>query len=231
VLQLRHAVAMNRRFVLLALPAVALLTAAAPALRVRPAPAPLPDLVRVVLSTELGPIELELDHKHAPVTVENFVRYVDQRRFDGIVFYRAMRLTWGEQPNGLIQTGARGDPKRVLRAIAHEPTSQTGILHKAGTLSMARYAPGTATGDFSIMVSDQPSLDADPTASDPERRAGYAAFGRVTGGMDVVRKIFDAPINPALGDGVMKGQMLARPVRVISARRVAKPVAPPPAPN
>ncbi len=214
---------MNRRFVLLALPAVFALTAATPP-RARPAPASLPDLVLVTMTTEMGVIELELDHKRAPITVTNFVRYVDQRRFDGIVFYRAMRLAWGEQPNGLIQTGTRGDPKRVLRGIAHEPTSQTGILHKAGTLSMARFAPGTATGDFSIMLSDQPGLDADPSSTDPDRRAGYAAFGRVTKGMDVVRQIFDAPINPALGEGVMKGQMLAKPVRVLTVRGTPAPV-------
>jgi peptidyl-prolyl cis-trans isomerase A (cyclophilin A) len=221
---------MHRRFVLLALPAFAALPAAAPPKR-RPVPAPPPvplhDLVPVTLTTELGVIELELDHKRAPITVANFVRYVDQRRFDGIVFYRAMRLEWGTPPNGLIQTGARGDPKRVLRPIAHEPTSQTGILHKAGTLSMARFAPGTATGDFSIMLSDQPGLDADPASADPEKRAGYAAFGQVTKGMDVVRQIFDAPINPALGEGFMKGQMLAKPVRVLTARRTVLPVSSP----
>jgi peptidyl-prolyl cis-trans isomerase A (cyclophilin A) len=218
---------MNRRFALLALPLMIALTAANPP-RPRPAPAPLPDLVTVTLTTELGPIELELDHKRAPITVANFVRYVDQRRFDGIVFYRVMRLAWGEQPNGLVQAGARGDPKRVLRGIAHEPTSQTGLLHKAGSLSMARFAPGTATGDFSILVSDQPGLDADPASTDPDRRAGYAVFGRVITGMDVIRRIYDSPINPALGEGFMKGQMLARPVRVITARRVPTPALPAP---
>lgn len=220
---------MNRRFVLFALPLMAALVAAAPPRPRIPAPAPLPDTVRVVLTTELGAIELELDHKRAPITVANFVRYVDQKRFDGIVFYRAMRLAWGEQPNGLIQTGTRGDPKRVLRPIAHEPTDRTGILHKAGTLSMARFAPGTATGDFSIMLSDQPGLDANPAATDPDARAGYAAFGRVTAGMDVVRRIFDSPISPTLGQGAMKGQMLAKPIRVIAARRLPAP-APVPAP-
>jgi peptidyl-prolyl cis-trans isomerase A (cyclophilin A) len=225
---------MNRRFALLALPLMLALTAAAPPPRGRvpvAAAQPLPDLVRVVLTTELGPIELELDHQHAPITVENFVRYVDQRRFDGIVFYRAMKLDWGTPPNGLIQAGTRGDPKRVLRPIAHEPTNVTGLKHLVGALSMARYAPGTANGDFSILLSDMPGLDAKPEASDPEARAGYAVFGRVTVGMDVVRRIYDAPISPTLGEGFMRGQMLAKPVRVITARRVATPLAPPPVPN
>lgn len=150
---------MNRRFAIAALPLILVATAsslgAAPARRSAP-PAPLPDLVRVAMNTEVGTIVLELDAKRAPITVRNFVRYTDERRFDGIVFYRAMRLAWGEQPNGLIQTGTRGDPRRELPPIAHEPTSQTGILHKAGTLSMARWAPGTAKGDFSILLSDMP---------------------------------------------------------------------------
>jgi peptidyl-prolyl cis-trans isomerase A (cyclophilin A) len=84
---------------------------------------------------------------------------------------------------------------------------------------MARYEPGSATGDFSIMVSAQPGLDADPRAEDPELRAGYAAFGRVVEGMDVVRAIFEAPTDPNKGEGFMKGQMLAEPVKVIRVRR------------
>ncbi len=169
---------------------------------------------------------LDLDAKNAPITVRNFVRYADQRRFDGIIFYRVMRMKWGEQPNGLIQAGTRGDPKRELPPIAHEPTSQTGILHKAGTISMARFVPGTARGEFTIMLSDMPGLDADPKASDPELQAGYAAFGRVVEGMDVARKIFDLPISPTAGEGLLKGQMLARPVKVLTVRRVTMPAAP-----
>lgn len=210
---------MKRRFVLAALPAVLLLAAAAP--KKAPLPeAPLPDTVDVALTTELGTIVVELDGRHAPVTVRNFLRYVDQKRYDGMTFYRAMRLDWGDQPNGLIQAGVLGDPKRVLPPIAHEPTSQTGILHKAGTLSMARLAPGTATGDFSILLSDLESLDADPSSGDPERQAGYAAFGHVISGMDVVRRIWDSPLSPAKGEGAMKGQMLDPAIRVLTARRV-----------
>lgn len=216
---------MTARFALA--PLLLALTAAAPA--PRPAPQPLPDTVRVAMTTELGTITLDLDARRAPITTRNFVRYVDQKRFDGIVFYRAMRLAWGQQPNGLIQAGTQGDPKRILPPIAHEPTSMTGILHKAGTISMARYAPGTATGDFSIMVSDQPGLDAQPDGPTEEAKAGFAAFGRVVEGMDVVRRIYDAPLSPTKGEGVMKGQMLAAPVKVLTVRRIAMP-APAPAP-
>jgi peptidyl-prolyl cis-trans isomerase A (cyclophilin A) len=222
---------MNRRFALTALPFLIALTAAAPAHRAPTTPAPLPDLVRVVMNTEVGTIVLELDAKHAPVTVRNFVRYTEEHRFDGIVFYRAMRLAWGQQPNGLIQTGTRGDPRRELAPIAHEPTSQTGILHKAGTLSMARWAPGTAKGDFSILLSDMPGYDADPASDNPEVKVGYAAFGHVAEGMDVVRKIWNMPLSPTAGEGGMKGQMLIKPVRVLTVRRVPMPApATPPAP-
>lgn len=220
----------TRRLAVLAPAAFALLAAAPRKGKPKPRPAPAPppapigDVERVELVTELGTIIAAINVRQAPVTGTNFIRYVDQKRFDGITFYRAMRLAWGEQPNGLIQAGTRGDPKRTLPPIAHEPTNVTGILHKAGTLSMARYAPGTATGDFSIMLSDLPGLDADPTASDPELKAGYAAFGQVESGMDIVRAIFDAPISETDGEGALRGQMLAKPVRIISARRL--PAAP-----
>ncbi len=214
---------MKRRFVLIALLA---LTAASPPQRRAPPAAPLPDMVRMAMVTELGTITLDLDAKHAPVTVRNFVRYADQHRFDGISFYRVMRLAWGQQPNGLIQAGTRGDPKRELPPIAHEATSQTGVLHKAGAISMARWAPGTAKGDFSILLSDMPGLDADPASANPEIQAGFAAFGMVSAGMDVVRKIYDVPLSPTAGQGVMKGQMIERPVKVLTVRRVVLPNTP-----
>lgn len=220
--------AMNRRFALLAVPFLlaALTGASPPAKRARPpAPvaAPLGDVVRVALVTEFGTIMLDLDHAHSPLTVENFVRYVDQRRFDGMTFYRAMRLAWGDQPNGLIQAGLSGDPRKVLAPVAHEPTSTTGILHTAGAVSMARFAPGTATADFSILLSALPGLDADSGSDNPDRQAGYAAFGHVASGMDVVRKIWDAPLSPTRGEGAVKGQLLERPVKVLTVRRVAVP--------
>lgn len=231
---------MNRRFALIALTALALsgsALAAKPKLRAakpRPAPAALPpaplgDVVRVAMVTQLGTIEIDLDHKRAPITVENFVRYVDAKRFDGINFYRAMHLDWGQQPNGLIQAGLQGNPAKLFKPIAHEPTNVTGISHTRGAISMARYAPGTATADFSIMVNDLTGLDADPKSASPELQAGFAAFGHVVSGMDVVKKIWDAPLSPTKGEGPLKGQMLEPPVKVLTVRRVPLP-APPPAP-
>ena len=193
------------------------------ALLLSPAAASAQETIDVVLETELGEIVLALEAERAPVTAANFLRYVDEDRLDGTVFYRAMRLDWGEQPNGLIQGGTQYDPERILDPIAHEPTSKTGLSHTAGTISMARYQPGSANGDFSIMVADQPGLDADPSAADPDAQAGFAAFGRVVSGMNVVRAIFDAPTDPEKGEGWMKGQMLAEPVTIIDARRASRP--------
>ena len=212
---------MFKRFALLALPFAFTATAFA---QENPAPPPAPEVkpetTLVVFETTMGDITAAIETERAPITAANFLRYVDEGRFDGIVFYRAMRLDWGEQPNGLIQAGTQHDPERVLPPIAHEPTSETGVLHTAGALSMARNAPGTATGDFSIMLQEQPGMDADPTSDDPELRAGYAAFGHVVEGMDVVRAIHAAPTDPDKGEGWMKGQMLAEPVKIVEARRV-----------
>lgn len=175
----------------------------------------------VVLETEVGEIVIALETERAPVTAANFLRYVDEKRLDGTVFYRAMRLDWGEQPNGLIQGGTQYDPERILPPIAHEATNVTGVKHTVGAISMARNEPGSATGDFSIMVSAQSGLDANPASDDENFRQGYAAFGHVVEGMDVVRAIFAAPTDPDKGEGWMKGQMLAKPVKILSARRAA----------
>ncbi|MFM9829615.1 MAG: peptidylprolyl isomerase [Sphingomonas sp.] len=224
---------MNRRFALaallalFALPAIAATPKRKPAPPARPAPLVLADTERVVLTTDLGDVTLELDARHAPITVRNFVTYVVEKRYDGTSFYRSMRLPGDVQPYGLIQGGTQNDPKRTLPPIAHEPTSQTGILHKAWAISMARYEPGTATGDFSILLADLPGLDATPGGTGDT--AGYAAFGHVVAGQDVVRKIWDSPLSLTRGEGFLKGQMIEAPVRIITARRLP-PTAPiPPA--
>ncbi len=182
-----------------------------------------PEYARVAMVTAIGTIEFDLDKTNAPVTTQNFLQYARDKRFDGTVFYRVMRLDWGTPPNGLIQGGTQGSYQRNLDPIAHEPTSETGIRHKAGTISMARYAPGTAAGDFSIMLSPQPGLDAQPDATDESTRAGFAAFGHVVKGMDVVRAIYDTPLSATKGEGFLKGQMIEDPVRILSVREVPRP--------
>jgi peptidyl-prolyl cis-trans isomerase A (cyclophilin A) len=175
---------------------------------------PVPATVKVILKTSLGDIVLAVETQRAPVTAANFLRYVDQKRLDGSDFYRAMAV--GEDGQyGLIQGGLRGNPKRVLKPIAHEPTSVTGLSHVDGAISMARSDPGTATADFFVLIGDLISLDAQPNGGDP----GYAVFGHVVDGMDVVHVIFSQPRSPTAGAGVMKGQMLAMPVKILTARR------------
>ena len=172
-----------------------------------------PATVRVLLHTSEGDITLALETQRAPVTAGNFLRYVDAHRLDGTEFYRAMHLG----PGGLVQGGVR-DPHRLFPPIAHESTAQTGLSHVDGAISMARLAPGSAQMDFFIMVGAQPGFDAGPNAGGD--LLGFAAFGRVVEGMDVVRRILAAPSSPTEGEGVMRGQMLSPRIRILTARRL-----------
>jgi len=187
------------------------LPAEAPAISVA---SPAPATIDVVMHTALGDIHVALEKDRAPITVANFLRYVDQKRFDNITFYRGVKVS-EDGKYGLLQGGLKGNPKLMFKPIAHEPTSATGLSHLDGTLSMARTDPGTATADFFIVIGDLTSLDAKPDGSDP----GYAAFGRVTMGMDIVHQMLELPRSADAGDGSMKGQMLAEPVKVLTVRR------------
>jgi peptidyl-prolyl cis-trans isomerase A (cyclophilin A) len=178
-----------------------------------PAPAPKADIVRVILTTEAGPIVVALDAKHAPITTANFLRYVDARRYDGTSIYRSAQ-TPRAAGHGFIQGGIRRNYKLMFPPILHEPTSKTGLRHEAGTISMARSDTGAgAMGEFFITASALPKMDAH------KDEPGYAAFGKVVVGMDVVRTILGAPTITEAGRGAMRGQMLAKPVRILSARR------------
>jgi peptidyl-prolyl cis-trans isomerase A (cyclophilin A) len=168
---------------------------------------------RVVLNTADGPITIALDMEHAPLTSANFLKYVEQKKFDGEAFYRAYKVP-GETPWGLIQAGTRGVRAKELPPIPHEPTSKTGLSHITGAVSMARGAPGTAAGDFFIIIGDLKALDASP--QDP----GYAVFGQVVEGMDTVLKILSAPTSATQGEGAMKGQMIEKPVVISSAKKL-----------
>jgi peptidyl-prolyl cis-trans isomerase A (cyclophilin A) len=176
-----------------------------------------PGIVRVQLHTSAGDILIALETQRAPVTAGNFLRYVDARRLDGTQFYRAMHTG---ADAGLIQGGVR-DAGRLFPPIAHEPTSQTGLSHVDGALSVPRFAVGTAQGDFTIMVGDQHYLDAGPGSAGDG--LGYAVFGRVVEGMDVVHRILASPTSPTEGEGVMRGQMLSPRIQIITARRAPTP--------
>lgn len=172
-------------------------------------------VVRVALRTSAGDIVVGIDTQHAPITAANFLRYVDARRLDGQEFYRAMP---GNAPaTGLIQGGVR-DSRLLYPPIAHESTAQTGLTHVDGALSVPRLGLGTARADFTIMVGDQHYLDAGPASGGDGQ--GYAVFGRVIDGMDVVRRILASPTSPTEGQGIMRGQMLSPRIRIITARRV-----------
>jgi cyclophilin family peptidyl-prolyl cis-trans isomerase len=127
---------------------------------------------------------------------------------------RAMKLGEG---NGVVQGGIR-DATKLYPPIAHEPTSKTGITHGDGTISMARADPGSARADYFITVGPVPGFDAGPQSGGDQ--LGYAAFGHVIEGMEVVRQLLVAPSSPILGEGAMKGQMLDPAIKVTSARRV-----------
>jgi peptidyl-prolyl cis-trans isomerase A (cyclophilin A) len=196
----------------------------APALTQTPVPASPPsaaareDLVPVAIDTSLGRIVVALDRGRAPVTTANFLHYVDTKRFDGQNFYRAMHMPDGKGGSGgLIQGGITTDARKLFPPIAHEPTSETGIHNVAGAISMANAGPGTARADFFILLSDMPGLDANGPGGDAN---GFAAFGHVTEGMDVVRKIWESPVSQTKGEGAMKGQMLDPQVKILDAKRL-----------
>jgi peptidyl-prolyl cis-trans isomerase A (cyclophilin A) len=171
---------------------------------------------RVAMTTGQGLIVVELEAEKAPITCANFLRYVDGRRYDKGEIYRAMR-TQGAPDTGLIEGGPPNDPRGRFPPIAHEPTSQTGLKHLDGTISLARFAPGSATADFFICVGPQPGLDADPSLSGDN--LGFAAFGQVAEGMDVVRAILALPTNGVARNPTMAGQILSPPVAIVTMRR------------
>lgn len=175
----------------------------------------IPGYVRVRLETALGNIVLALDAKRAPATTANFMKYVDDGRFDGISFYRSARQKTAPS-RGFVQSGIRTDARRFLDMIPHESTKKTGIKHLDMTISMARRGePGSANGNWFIAVGPMPWMDWKPD------NPGYAAFGRVVAGQNVVKRILAQPTGER-----MKGTLLLKPVYVKRAVRLdgkAKP--------
>jgi len=168
--------------------------------------------VHVLLHTEAGDIELEIDTVHAPITAANFIRYVDRGFYDGATFFRT--LTPSNQPQNkvkieVIQGGNEPREKEDLPPIKLERTSETGLKHVDGAISMARDGPDSATSEFFICVGAQPELDFGGRRN-PDGQ-GFAAFGRVVKGMDVVRKIHESPA---------EGQRLRPEIKIISVKRL-----------
>ena len=178
---------------------------------------------QIRINTDAGSITLELYAKKAPKTVANFLRYVDDKRYDGTAFYRVVRLD--NQANNpvkieVIQGGLRTDSTRMFRPIAQETTQKTGLKHLDGTLSLARGRPGSGTSEFFICINPQPELDFGGKRN-PDGQ-GFAAFGRVLKGMDVVRRIQQGetgqpgPIN-AYSNPL---QLLKDPIKIRTVRRI-----------
>ena len=167
----------------------------------------------VVVQTELGEIEIEVDTARAPGTAANFLKYVDAKHYDGGTFHRTVKMD--NQPDNqikieVIQAGVNPDrAKEGFPPIPLERTNKTGLLHKDGAVSMARGAPDSATSGFFICINDQPSLDFGGMRN-PDGQ-GFAAFGRVVRGMDVVRRIQRAPNTDA--------QRLTPPITIVTVTR------------
>ena len=178
---------------------------AAPA--IAQAPAPQAGLVPVAIDTSLGRIVVALDQAHAPLTTANFLAYADAHKFDGESFYRAMPYGAG----GLIQGGITSDARKLNPPVAFESSDQTGIHNVAGSIAMAAFAPGQAQAAFFIETTNIPAFDG---------ANGFAAFGHVTEGMDVVKQILAAPVSPTKGEGAMKGQMLDPVVKIVKVSRL-----------
>ena len=179
----------------------------------QPAASPVPQAggpVRVRLETSLGVIVVEVDAARAPITAGNFLRYVERGDYEGGRFHRTVRA--GNQPGkavliDVVQAGRDPASVRSELPIVLEPTSATGLRHVDGALSMARDGPDSATSDFFICIGDQPELDFGGRRN-PDGQ-GFAVFGRVVSGMDVVRRIHAAPAD---------GQSLTTPVAIRKAR-------------
>ena len=176
---------------------------------------------RVRVQTELGDIVLELDAKRAPITTANFLKYVDAGHYDGGTFHRTVRMN--NQPESpvkieVIQAGVAADKaKQGFPPIALERTSVTGLLHKDGVVSMARGTPDSATSGWFITINDQPSLDFGG-ARNPDGQ-GFAAFGRVVSGMDVVRKIQASPSSANMSTNA-EAQRLTPPIKIVKVSRL-----------
>jgi len=177
------------------------------------------DAVRIVMATSLGEIEIDLYTDKAPVTAGNFLKLVDEGLLDGGSFYRVVSYENDRgSPKIEVIQGGRGDAlEGEIDAIDHETTEQTGIKHTDGVISMARGGVGTASSEFFIVIGDQPGLDYGEARNADMQ--GFAAFGMVVSGMDVVRKIQGLPADGPTDSDYTKGQILTDPVVISSVRR------------
>jgi peptidyl-prolyl cis-trans isomerase A (cyclophilin A) len=175
-------------------------------------------VVRVRLVTERGTIVLALYPDRAPITVANFLAYADKGLMKGGSFYRTVSPKNDNNPATIsVIQGGLGDGGERLPPIPLETTRRTGLRHTEGVISMARDTPGSATSEFFICLGDSPALDFGGARNKDGQ--GFAAFGKVVEGMDVVRSIHDAATEAQADDPYMKGQMIEKPVRILELSR------------
>ncbi len=175
--------------------------------------------VLVRMTTNLGIVDIEINVAAAPISANNFLRLVDGEHMDGTTFYRSVspENDNGNPPISVIQ-GGNGSGDSPFGPIAHETTEDTGLLHLNGAISMARGDVDTASTEFFICIGDQPALDFGALRN-PDAQ-GFAVFGYVVDGMDVVHAIHQQPSDAPVDSAYMAGQILEEPVEVISIRRV-----------
>ena len=178
---------------------------------------------RVQIKTSVGNITVALYADKAPVTVANFLRYVDDKRYDNGSFYRVVRMdNQATSPVKIevIQGGVHDDSSKIMPPIAQETTNKTGILHLDGTISLARGKPESGASEFFICINPQPELDFGGKRN-PDGQ-GFAAFGKVTKGMEIVRKIQQGETGTPGATNAYSNpkQLLLKPVVIKSVRRV-----------
>lgn len=179
----------------------------------------------IVIETEFGVIEALLEDEKAPATVTNFLQYVDAGHYTGGQFFRTVRTKPDNQPKvsikiDVVQAGVNPElEKKSFPPVRLERTKDTGLKHVDGALSMPRFAPDSGTSGFSICIGDQPNMDFGALRN-PDGQ-GFAVFGRVTSGMEVVRKIHASPSGPnsTNAEVAMGDQRLTPPIKILSVRR------------
>ncbi|MDE3264616.1 MAG: peptidylprolyl isomerase [Acidobacteriota bacterium] len=185
--------------------------------------------VGVVLETDLGEVEVRVYPDRAPISANNFLAWVEGGHYEDAAFYRVTRPynTTGPSPHQVVQGGLLGEAMRrgessppgggPIPPIAHETTDTTGILNERGTIAYARLEPGTADSEFFFNVADNPALDTGNTTRQPDGQ-GYATFGRVVRGIEILEEIQGLSTLTEAGSEVTRGQMLEQPVVIRQAR-------------
>ena len=190
------------------------------------APEAAEETVRVVLETAMGEVEVELYPERAPISVAQFLRYVDGSHYDGASFYRATRtadghsfdIVQGGRSRMPMLTGEDPPGEPPFPPIPHETTHDTGMRNERGVLAYARRDPGTANSEFFFNLGDSGVLNTDEGGPDRDG-FGYATFGRVVRGIEVLDAVQQLPTDAPTDNEIVQGQILTDPVEILAIRR------------